>query len=820
MTGILSEIRHGFRLLRNSAASTVVAVLSLAAGIGANSAIFSVGNAMLLRALAYPDADRLVALRSGNPARGLPDERTAVADLRDWQTQTRSFEAIAGYRWRTVDLTGADRSERLRGLAVTREFFDVFRIRSMIGRTFTGQEQSDGSRVMVLGRGLWLRRFGSDPDLIGKPLDVNVINLNHVGPTQHTIVGIVTTDVHFPPLTADFQLGASSIEETVDFWTPVSFSTTGREGRELDVIARLRPGVTVVQAQAEMDTIAHDLADAYPASNRGWGVAVVPLRDHVLGSTRRALLLLSVCTGLVLLIACGNVANLLMARGIARRKEVAIRAALGAGRFRIARQFLLESALIALLSGGVGILLTFWGIGLLLPFTPPAIPLARGVTIDATVLGFTLLVSSITALMTGIVPAVRLSRANPAEMIRVEGRTASRERNRIAGALVASEVAMTIVLLIGTGLMVKSAAQLWQVDPGFDPHNLLTMTISLPNNKFDWKHNVVFSRQVIESVKAMAQVRNAAVIQGVPMRSGSFQSTLEIEGKPAPPPAERPVTRIRVVSPGYFQVMKIPILSGREFNERDELGKIGIPPYVVVSRTLAERHWPGQDAVGKKMRTAPNADWFAIVGVAGDVRYAGLDRNPDPELYFPEGLFPQAAITLLVRTEVDPSSKISEIRTRIHEIDQEAFVTDIKPMSNLMTDSVSPRRFSTMLLILFASVALVLALTGIYSVISHAVVQRRIEIGIRMALGADRKSVVGLMVRHGVLPAVGGIGLGLAGAFMVTRFFSAMLFEVRPLDTGTWIVVSLLMLAVSALASYIPARKASAVDPSVALRPE
>jgi putative ABC transport system permease protein len=818
--GFSSDIRYALRTLRRGGISTVVAMLSLAVGVGANVAIFSVGYAMLVHPLPYAHADRLVMLRPMNPSHGVLWTTVAPANLLDWQAQAKSFEAIAGYRWRTVDLTGGDRSQRLCGLHITPEFFKVLGV-PLTGETFTPNHPQGRSSEIIIGRGLWQRRFGSDVKLLGKVLDVNIINLSRVGPTPSFVVGIALTDAHFPPLSADFNLGVSGIGDSVDFWLPEVIDPARRESGDLDAIARLRPGISLEQAQAEMDTISRNLAAAHPETNNGLSVRVVPLRDQVLGGSRRALLLLFACTGFVLLVACGNVANLLLARATARQKEVAIRAALGAARLRILRQFLAESALIALPAGAIGVGLAYGSLVLLRPLIPAGVPLAQEATVDRTVLLFTLIVALLTALITGIVPAFRVSSANPGDVIKLEGRstTAGHGRQRLVAILVTSEVAMTLMLLIATGLMIKSANQLWHIDPGFDTRDLLTMTISLPNNKFEWRHNVVFSRQVIRSIEAMPEVRDAAVIQGVPMRAGSFYSSFSIEGRPDTP-VDRPSARIRVVSPGYFRVMKIPILSGRDYDEHDEVGEVGSLPSVIVNRTLAERFWPGQDAVGKRVLMSWKRAPSVIIGVVGDVRYTGLDAEAGNELYLPEGLYPQSAITLLVRTDRNPLPRYPDMYRRIVDIDKDAFVLDVKPMAQLITESLAPRRFSTILLSTFAVVALILSLAGIYAVIAHSVAQRRFEIGIRIAMGASPARVTGLMLRYGLFPAIGGMVVGWSGALALSRVFSAMLFGVEPLDLPTWIVVSGCMLAVACIASYLPARRARSVDPITALRAE
>jgi putative ABC transport system permease protein len=820
MRGLSSDIRYALRMLRRGGISAVVAMLSLAVGVGPNAVIFSVGNAMLVHPLPYPDADRLVTLRPMNPSHGVFWTTVAPANLLDWQAQAKSFEAIAGYRWHTVDLTGGNRSERLRGLRVTPEFFKVLGVR-LLGGTFSPDAPQREGPEIIIGRGLWQRRFGSDVKLLGKVLDLNIINLKRVGPTPSFVVGIALVDAHFPPLSADFDLGVAGVGEATDFWVREPIDPLKRDIGDLDAIARLRAGVSIGQAQAEMDAISRNLAAAHPETNSGLSVRVVPLRDQVLGGSRRALILLFACTGFVLLVACGNVANLLLARAAARHKEVAIRAALGAARFRILRHFLTESALIALPAGALGIGLAYGSLILLRPLIPAAVPLAQGATVDRTVLLFTLLVALLTAMIAGIIPAFRVSSANPGDVMKLEGRslTGGHGRQRLVAILVASEVAITLMLLIATGLMVRSANRLWRIDPGFDTRNLLTMTISLPNNKFEWRHNVEFSRQVIHSIEAMPEVRAAAVIQGVPMRVGSFFGSFSIEGRPETP-VNQPSARLRVISPGYFRLMKIPILSGRVYDEHDEVGAVGSLKSVVVNRTLAERIWPGQDAIGKKVLMSWRKTPSEVIGVVGDVRYTGLDAEPGNEFYLPEGLYPQAAITLLVRADRDPLPLYSAMHRRIADIDKDAFVSDVKPMLQLITEPLAPRRFSTILLSTFAMVALLLSLAGIYAVIAHSVAQRTFEIGIRIAMGASPARVTGLMLRYGLFPAICGMAAGWSGALAISRVLSAMLFDVGPLDLPTWLVVSGGMLAVACIASYLPARRACRVDPVAALRAE
>lgn len=819
-----TDLRRGCRSLTQNRGYTAVAVVILAVGIGANTAILSVADPLLLRPLPYPSPESLVALRSSNPAAGFPDDRTSLANLLDWQANAQQFEAIAGYRLRSVDLLGGEHSERLRGVFATPEFFKVFGVGTIIGRSFSRGDQIPGAQPsIILGSSLWRRRFASDRGVIGHILDVNTLNLSRVGATPRLVVGVLARDVSFPPFSADFQLTVPEIEESVDFWTPEAIpKNPNRSARELEIVGRLKRGVTIEQAQAEMDAIAQQLASQYPESNRGWGIRVVPLRDHIVGSTiRRIVLLLSLCSFVVLLIACVNVATLQLARGLARQRDVAIQLALGAGRSRIFRQTLLESCLLSITAAAVALVVTKWAISLFRLLVPSGIPLIGAVGLNVRVLLLTLCVSLITALCISIIPTARSLMPNAASAARSEARglTIDRRRRYVLSGLIAFEVALTLMLLIGFGLMLRSAGNVLRIYPGFDQDKLLTMTISLPSNKFEWKHNVVFSRQVIQSVEALGEVKAAAVVQGVPMHAGSFWDHFRVEGGESRNWVDVPIARLRVISPNYFDVMQIPVLSGRKFDERDEQGEIGFAPQIIVSETLAKRYFPGQDALGKRIQMQSGSDrWSAIVGIAGDVRYAGLDITPDVDIYLPEGLFPQAATTLVVRTRGNPIAALGAIRSRISEIDKDAFVTDMQPMSALISNALASRRLSTVLFMIFAGMAFALAITGIYSVIAQSVLQRRLEIAVRIALGAEPDSVLRLVLYPALFVGLVGIAAGIVASFGAAGLLSTMLFQVRPHDPFTWVTVTVLMFATCLIASYIPARRARGVDQSLVLR--
>ncbi|HVZ24230.1 MAG TPA: ABC transporter permease [Vicinamibacterales bacterium] len=817
---LLRDLRHAWRGLVRSLGFTAVAVFTLAIGIAAPTAMFSVCDALLLRALPYQGSGRLVALQSVKNS--APDARLASPmDLADWQAHTTSFDAIAGYRWRTVDLTGGSHSERLEGLSVTPEFFKVFGLTRVIGRTFTAQDR--GSNTIVLSRGVWEGRFAADRALVGSPLDVNMINLNRVGVTPHLLLGVVPIDVHFPPLTADFNHGAvnamavGGVDKAIDFWLPIfPGQDPKRDDRTLDVIARLRTGVTLPQAQADMDVVARSLADAFPATNRDWTVHVVPLRDAILGATRQVVLLLLIASVLVLIIACGNVSTLLLARVVARQSEVAVRLALGASRFRIARLFLIESLLVALAATAVSVGVVSVGLRVVLPWLPSGVPLIHGVGVNGVVLTFAIAVAVLAACGVALMPAGMATGSPAVSGLNMRGRSTGRRRHRAIDTLVVAQIGLTMVLLLSTGLLFTSAARLMRVEPGFTSRNILTMTISLPNNKFEWQHNVVFSRDVVAAVKTNPLVADAAVVQGVPMRPGGFWTPLVVEGMPATDPGDLPVARQRVISRDYFRVMQIPVLEGRTFDARDGEGERGHPKFVIVGRRLAVRFWPGRSAVGRRIHIG--GDWVTIAGVVGDVRYASLDAPLELDIYLPEALFPQSAITLVVRTTTSPLIVATDIRGRIARIDREAFVTDVRTMDGLIADSLAPRSSATLLLALCGGVGLCLALSGIYSIVAQAVVQRRFEIGVRLALGSTSRGVVRLMLHRAMSPVAAGIVTGLIVMLGAARVLSRLLFDTPALDPPTLVTVTTLFAIVAFVAAWLPARRATKVDPVMALR--
>jgi putative ABC transport system permease protein len=816
---LAQDLRSALRYLRRNRGFFVVTVAILALGIGATTAVFSVSETLLLRPLPYPASDRLVTLRSVTALRDVPFTRVARGTLADWQIDATSFEAIAGYRWATVDVIDGVQSDRLNGLVVTPEFFEVFGV-PLLGRAFLAEDR--GVDTVVLGSDVWSRRLDADDALVGSTIDLHIRDLSRpVGPSRFTVLGAATAPVRFPPVEADFQLGVASVIDTIDFWLPRYVSPTqSRADRSYEVVAKLRPGVTLAHAQVEMDAIAGRQAEQYPETDRGWGIRILPLREHMAGESRTAVVLLSVGTALLLLIACANVATLLLARGVARRREVAIRTALGAARWRIVRQFLTEAVILATCAGVLGVWLAAWAINLAKPWIPQSLPVLQEMEINLTVLVFAVTSAVFTACITGVVPALRSARSEGAGLIGLDGRgvTLGSSHSRLVGVLVSAEVALTVVLLLGAGLLVQSAVRATRVETGFNSDNVLTMNVSLPDNKFDWDHNAVFAREVIDAVRSLPSVSDAAVVQGVPMREGSFIGSYGIEGYVPATSAEEPIYRLRVVSPGYFATMEIPIVAGRDLEARDEEGDRGFTRSILVSESFARRYWPDQDPLGKRIGSPEW--WMTVVGVAGDVQYAGLETGPTDDVYLPQGLFPQAAITLIARTQGDPLNEVTGVRERIRAVDQHAFVTDVRSMEQLIAGSQAERRAGTVLVSVFGAMALVLVVAGVYSVITQAVVQRRLELAIRSALGAGPRRVVALAMRAALRPAVVGIALGALGALGVTRLMTSLLFGVSALDVVTWAGACVMILTACAVAGYVPARRAARIDPMAALRAE
>ncbi len=804
---VWQDIRFGVRTLLKSPAFTVVAVVSLALGIGANTAIFSVVNGVLLRPLPYPEPDRIVDVWHTPPQASFPGQRifsVSPANYLDWKQQSRSFEQMAIYQYAGFSLSNGGEPIRVTGAAVSSDLFSVLRSPVGRGRIFSAEEEQPGrDQVVVLGHGLWQRAFGASPDIVGR-----TVTLNSRG---YTVIGVMPEGFEFP--------------EEAELWVPLAWGAEERQTRSIHdytVVARLKQGVALEQARAEMNTISSRLEQQYPEDNKGWGATVVPLHEDLVGDVRPALLVLFSAVGFVLLIACANVANLMLARGANRRKEIALRIALGATRGRIVRQLLCESVLLAVAGGLMGLLLARWGVQLLVRLSSGSLPHSGEVGIDGWALGFTLLVSVAAGALAGIAPALQFSRNEISETLKQgTGRTGGGAvRQRTRRALVVGEVALSLILLIGAGLMIRSFWELQNVDPGFDTTNTLTLRVGLAPPKYaDPQQQLAFHDRVLEQIRALPGVVAAGSTTTLPLTGSGSKQPFTVEGRPAPPVAEQPLAQTRYVSPDYFRAAGIPLRQGRAFDDRD---REGAPQVVVISEAMARRFFPGQNPVGQRLTPSFHLKQGAreIVGVVGDVKSGGLDVEMAATMYLPYKQSPRPWLSFAVRTVSDPRGFVQPVTRAVYSVDKEQAVTGVRTMDEVLAESLSGRRFNMTLLITFAALALALAAVGVYGVMSYSVMMRRRELGIRMALGASAVDVLRLVLGQGLALTLVGVAVGLAGAYALTRLMASLLYGVTATDFVTFGSVSGLIVIVGLLASFLPARRATKVDPLTALRSE
>jgi putative ABC transport system permease protein len=812
METLFRDLRYSFRMLAKNKAFTAVAVLSIALGIGANTTVFSVINAVLLRSLPYKDPSSLVLvwgdLRTEQNRR--QHNQVSATDVADMRAQSASFEDVTTYTGWYPIMSGGSEAERVPAIQVGDGFFKIMKGTPLLGRVFNAEEQVDGKDfVIVLSHGLWQRRFGSDPNIVGKTVLLNG--------RPYNIVGVMGAD--FRPLPS------SLVAPEGQFYRPVAenYDDTARDERHLRAIARLKPGLTIAQAQNELNVITQRLEQQHPQTNRDTGAHVVSLSDEIVGGIRAMLLMVFGAVVFVLLVACANVANLLLARSTVRFKEITIRSAIGAARGQLMRQLLTESLVLSVLGGALGLLLAVWGTGLVASAGSKINPMFQDVHLDMRCLAFTLVISVITGLIFGLAPALQISKPNLAESLKESGRGSgpSASRNRLRSVLVVSEIAMTLILLVCAGLLIRTVARLKNVDTGFNAQNILAMNIGLPGIKYPKPENqIAFYQEVTQRIAALPGVKAAGTTSVLPLSDNFDGRGLAIEDQPKPRGEEITVD-LYITTPGYLRAMEIATLKGRAISEQDTGDAFKI---ALINQTMADQLWPNQDPLGKRIRF-PGSEknpqpWRTVVGVVSDVSQYGLDQKPPMQIYLPHSQFPTGFNSIVVRTEADPLAMIGSIRREILAVDKDQAVFNVTTLEQLAGESILVRRFFMILLLVFAALALMLAAVGIYGVMSYVASQRTHEIGIRMALGAQTGDVLKLIIGNGMVLTLIGVSAGLLGAFALTRLLAGVLFGVTATDGLTFVTVSAGLIAVALLACYIPARRAAKIDPLTALRYE
>jgi len=821
MNTLWQDIRYGARMLLKNPGITIIVIVALALGIGANTAIFSVVNAVLLRPLPYPESDRLIFLNEMSPV--LDEMSISYPNFTDWRAHNQTFEKMGVYNRASYNLTSTGEAERIVTGQVSADLFSVLRVNAAQGRVFANEEDKPGGTpVVVLSYPLWQRRFGGQTSILNQPITLNG--------KSYTVIGIMPQSFAYP--------------SRAEMWVPVGQLSDQPSWKErgnhpgLYGVARLKPGVTFEQANADMNNIAANLEKQYPDSNASTRVRLRPLLEIFVVDVRRALWVIFGAVGFVLLIACANIANLLLARATGRRKEMAIRTAVGASRWRIARQLLTESILLSLIGGSIGLVLARLGVDLILYVSPDAIPRSREIGLDWKVLAFTVGISFLTGILFGLIPAIQAGDVDVHETLKESGRGTS-GRQWLRSSLVVVEVATTLVLLIGAGLLIRSFYLLQKVNPGFSHEHLTSFSISLPEKKYATEETrSSFYNHLLENIRALPGVETTAAASGLPLGNNGWQTSFVIDGRPLPPRDQTPLMEACLVTPDYFKVMNIPVLRGRVFNDRDDrshlvgrdLSKLtdvekqgaGLNS-IVIDEEFAKRYWPNEDPVGKRVRMGadPKAPVLEVLGVVGRVKMESLNQNSDRvQGYFAFNQVPLGGMTVVIKGASDANQLISSIRGAVRELDPNQPIYSVRTMDEIRAESVAPERLNLTLLSLFAGIALVLAIVGIYGVMSYSVTQRTHEIGIRMAVGARPLDVFKMILGHGMKLALIGVGIGLVGAFLLTRLMATMLFGVEPTDATTYGAISILLIAIALLACYLPGRRATKVEPTISLRYE
>ncbi|HKQ74362.1 MAG TPA: ABC transporter permease [Blastocatellia bacterium] len=808
MRSLYQDVRYGLRMLLKKPGFTIVATLALALGIGANSAVFSVINAILLKPLPLDDLDRIVTLWERIPSQGVERNEASVANYLDWRGQSNSFENLAIYTWWSANLGGIEPPERVRGFLVSPNLLNTVGIKVVLGRSFRPDEDQPGrDNVAILTHGLWQRRFGGDPGVVGR-----VVNVDG---KAHTIIGVMPQGVIFPR-------GAEILAPMA--MTPETMRSRGSHSNL--VVGRLKEGVSIEQAQSDLDAIAGRLERQYPNSNTGRGVGVFPILKDTVRQYEAVALMMMAAVAFVLLIACANVANLTLSRATGRMKEIALRLALGASRWRIIRQLLTESVILAVLGGAIGVLLAMWGVDALkamMPDDAPAMmPGYDQLGLNSRVLVYTLAVSLVTGVLFGLAPAIQASKPDLNETLKDgAGKTEGAGRYRLRAALVVAEISLSLVLLFGAGLLMKNFLAILKINPGVNPDNVLTMGMTLPTAKYkDGAQRRAFYEELIRRARSLPGVETAALVSHLPLGGSNSSASFLVEGVPDPPPGQDFDGRYRVCTPDYFKTMGVPIVRGRSFTEADTSDSRRV---IIVNETLAKRFWPNGDAIGKHIRFTGSLDrnpWMEVVGVVGDVKHE-MVTPITPDYYLPLAQDAWETMFLVARTQTEPLVLAAPIRSEIQAIDRDQPIFEVNSMVQVRDRSIMHYRISSVVLSVFGVFALILAATGIYGVMAYAVSQRTREIGVRMALGAQRGDILKLLViRQGMRMTAIGIVVGLAGAIGLAQVLKGMLYGVSAIEWATFTGVTLLLAGVSLLACYIPARRAAKVDPMVALRYE